>query len=195
MKSDSEQRGIFPTILVFAVLAISSGIMLRWYQGMLPANLSDSIVASANASLPSLGDPYWKIVPEEDGERSVVRYIHASENSKNWTEQVFTVKSKIVKSDFTLKQAAFDIVSVVHHFCPKYKNFQDYGVTTEENGDVYFEWQISGCPVLRDRHEIVRIVQRGKTVYGVHYVTRDLPVLPEKQEEWRKILAAQEIPE
>lgn len=193
MNGDLKQHGIFPTIFVFSLTIILLGFMARWYQGMTLANISDAVVSFAEKNVPTLDDPYWKELPQDESRAAVSKYIRASEEPAAWTEKLFTVKSRVPTPDFSLRQAAFDIVSVVQRICPT-DSFQDYGVTKHEDGEVYYEWELIGCKALRDRHEIVRLVRRGEVLYGVHHVSRELPVTDRDRADWSRLLASLNIP-
>lgn len=133
-----------------------------------------------------LDDREWEIgYKAKDDTQGIAEFVLKGETIQNWTELVTAQTFFGLQKKAAAKDLAQAVIKDIKSICP------DAICNIIKNGskDLLFEWEIKNCPGQEDQHEISRVISGKEGIHLVHYVTKKLPLSPEKRNEWIKLLS------
>jgi len=119
-----------------------------------------------------------------DDEQGIREYVLKGETVNDWTELVtvqafFGLQEKTTPGDYMANMR-----KGLKEVCPD----PMWNVIRAGKDDITFEWEVKKCPDQDNQYEIDRIISGAKAIWYIHYVTKKVPIPPEKRSKWIKLI-------
>lgn len=129
----------------------------------------------------------WEVANKQRNEtQGVLECVLKGESVQNWSELVTAQVYFGLQDKVTPEEYMNAMVGRMKKMCPALI----WNLIRQGKTDIMFEWDTTKCSGMDSQHEITRIITGKEGIHLAHYVTRKLPIAPEKRNEWITLLDA-----
>lgn len=185
----TKQRGIFPTIIIFAVVVLVIGFVANYFWNRTPAAPTNVAI-----TVPVKFDQRkWNLAYQNaDKTISVAEYVPEGQTIDNWKELLTVQAFPHSDTNASPETLATAVKISIQQQCPK--QFADLG-TVKAGDQVFYEWFVKGCAKVSDQHEIARILTSGNSYYSIHYAVRQSALTNAERAKWVALIGSVALPQ
>ena len=120
-------------------------------------------------------------------QQSLVEYVLKGETVNNWSELV-TAHTSFGLQQIATPEEVMENTRKQLQLALQMRPSLEWDVLRKGANDVMYEWSVTDDPQQGDQHEIARIISGKKAIYTIRYTTKNVPISPEKRQEWIDLL-------